>query len=106
LNPSGGGYIGAMGIGAGIFLIALGAILTFAVNWHVHGLDLHAVGWVLMIAGLAGIVLYFVFWNNRRRPVATVTQRRPSVNDPYGPGSYQESVTYHDPTPPQTPPGV
>ncbi|HEY1486818.1 MAG TPA: DUF6458 family protein [Micromonosporaceae bacterium] len=95
-----------MGIGAGIFLIALGAILTFAVNWHVHGLDLHAVGWVLMIAGVAGIILYFVFWNNRRRPGAVVTQRRTNVSDPYGPAdSYQESVTYRDQAPPP-PPGV
>ena len=65
-----------MGIGAGIFLIALGAILTFAVNWHVSGLDLHAVGWVLMLAGLAGVILFFVFWNRRRptRPVGTTRE--------------------------------
>ncbi|HEY2793292.1 MAG TPA: DUF6458 family protein [Micromonosporaceae bacterium] len=92
-----------MGIGAGIFLIALGAILTFAVNWHLHGVDLHAVGWVLMVAGLAGIILYFVFWNNRRRP-ATVTQRRTVVDDGYGPADrYQESVTYRDAPPPPPP---
>jgi Domain of unknown function (DUF6458) len=87
-----------MGIGAGIFLIALGAILTFAVNWHVHGLDLHAVGWVLMLAGLAGIILYFIFWNNRRRPRTVVTQQ------PYGqPPQYQETVTYQDPNSPPPP---
>ncbi len=100
-----------MGIGAGIFLIALGAILTFAVNWHVSGVDLHAVGWVLMIAGLAGIILYFVFWNSRRRPRTVVTQQQP--NGYVGQPAYRETVTYQDqdgvpPTyaPPTTPPGV
>jgi hypothetical protein len=93
-----------MGIGAGIFLIALGAILTFAVNWHVHGLDLHAVGWVLMLAGLAGIVLYFVFWNNRRRPRTVVTQQRAGYPDPSGqPAQYRETVTYQDPNSPPPP---
>jgi hypothetical protein len=55
-----------MGIGVGIFLIAVGAILTWAVNWHLAGVDLHIVGWVLMLAGLLGIILFFTFWNNRR----------------------------------------
>lgn len=78
------GYIDAMGIGAGIFLIALGAILTFAVNWHVSGLDLHAVGWVLMLAGLAGVILFFVFWN-RRRPTRTVGTTREVYTEPVEP---------------------
>lgn len=59
-----------MGIGAGIFLIALGAILTFAVDWKVAGLDMHAVGWILMAAGAVGLVLFFVFWNRRRTTTA------------------------------------
>ncbi|WP_117215886.1 DUF6458 family protein [Allorhizocola rhizosphaerae] len=59
-----------MGIGVGIFLLALGAILTFAVDWTVGGLDLKAVGWVLMAAGVAGLALFFYFWNRRRAPTA------------------------------------
>lgn len=47
-----------MGIDVGIFLIALGAILTFAVDWTVGGLDLKAVGWILMAAGVAGLILF------------------------------------------------
>jgi Na+/proline symporter len=77
-----------MGIGVGIFLIALGAILTFAVKVKVSGLDLHAVGWVLMIAGVGGLVLFFYFWN-RRRTVRPVAVDRPT---------YVESAT---PPPPQ-----
>jgi hypothetical protein len=64
-----------MGIGVGIFLIAIGAILTFAVDAKVAGLDLNVVGWVLMLAGLAGLVLFFYFWNRRRPPGAVTTQR-------------------------------
>jgi hypothetical protein len=40
-----------MGIGVGIFLLAFGAVLAFAVDWTLAGLDLHAVGWILMAAG-------------------------------------------------------
>jgi membrane protein implicated in regulation of membrane protease activity len=64
-----------MGIGVGIFLIAVGAILTFALHASVAGLNLQVVGWVLMLAGVAGLVLFFYFWN-RRRPSRMVTQRR------------------------------
>jgi hypothetical protein len=57
-----------MGIGAGIFLIVIGAILT------VVGLNLHVVGWIIMLAGGAGLVLYFYFWNRRRGPRVVVTR--------------------------------
>lgn len=64
------GHLTGMGIGAGIFLIALGAILTFALNWTVAGLDMDVVGWILMAAGVLGLILFFVFWNRRRAPGA------------------------------------
>jgi len=70
----------AMGIGAGIFLLALGAILTFAVDWKLAGLDLHAVGWVLMAAGATGLVLFFYFWNRRRAPA--YVPRQPQTREP------------------------
>jgi hypothetical protein len=53
-----------MGTGASLFLIASGAILVFAVNATVQGLDLVAVGWILMAVGLVGLVLSIVFWNS------------------------------------------
>jgi Domain of unknown function (DUF6458) len=64
-----------MGIGAGIFLIVVGAIMTFALDVSVAGVDLDVVGWILMLAGVAGLVLFFYFWN-RRRPRAIVTESR------------------------------
>ena len=53
-----------MGIGASIFLLAVGAILTFAVDWTVQGVDLDAVGIILMIAGALGLVLSLLFWSS------------------------------------------
>jgi hypothetical protein len=59
-----------MGIGGSIFLIALGAILAFAVNADIGVLDLSVVGYVLMVAGLVGLALTIWFWQSRRRTVA------------------------------------
>ncbi len=61
-----------MGIGGSIILIAVGAILAFAVHVSVGWLSLNVVGWVLMFAGLFALLLTLWFWNNRRRPVAPV----------------------------------
>lgn len=52
-----------MGLGTSIFLIAVGAILDFAVNWRVQGVDLKAIGAILMIVGAIGVVLSLIFWN-------------------------------------------
>ncbi len=59
-----------MGIGGSIFLMAVGAILAFAVNADIGVVDLNTVGWVLMIAGLATQILTVWFWQSRRRTVA------------------------------------
>jgi Domain of unknown function (DUF6458) len=58
-----------MGIGASVLLIAIGAILTFALNVQVGFLDLDVVGWVLMLAGIAGLVFTTLIWGPRRRQV-------------------------------------
>jgi hypothetical protein len=60
-----------VGIGGSIFLIAVGAILAFAVHVSVGWLSLNVVGYVLMVAGLAGLLLTLWFWNNRRRTIST-----------------------------------
>jgi len=56
-----------MGIGAGVFLIAVGAILTFAVDYSVSGIDINVVGVILMIAGVIGIALDLAVFAPRRR---------------------------------------
>ena len=56
-----------MGIGVSVFLIAAGAILAFAVNATVSGLDIHVVGWILMLVGALGLIVTLVIWAPRRR---------------------------------------
>jgi hypothetical protein len=46
-----------MTIGASLFLIAVGAILKYAVTAHVEGIDLHTAGLILMVIGVLGLVL-------------------------------------------------
>ncbi|MEW6152717.1 MAG: DUF6458 family protein [Actinomycetota bacterium] len=52
-----------MGIGVSVFLIALGAILAFAVNAAVSGVDLAAIGFILMIVGAIGLVVALIGLN-------------------------------------------
>ena len=77
-----------MGLGTSIFLIAVGAILKFAVNWQVNEVDLQAVGVILMISGALGLVLSLIFWNSwggfgRRDLVVDGGTRRRVVRDEY-----------------------
>ena len=50
-----------MGIGTSIFLIALGAILKFAVTTSVSGIELATVGVILMIVGILGLIISLIF---------------------------------------------
>jgi hypothetical protein len=63
-----------MGIGASIFLIALGLILALAVDVSVAGLDLQLIGWILVLAGAVGLVTSFVVLGGRRGHVTTVVE--------------------------------
>jgi hypothetical protein len=62
-----------VGISVSILLIAVGAILTWAVTAEAEGLDVNAVGVILLIVGLLGLVLSLLFWSSwggfRRRAV-------------------------------------
>ena len=53
-----------MGLGVSIFLIAVGAILTWAVNATVSGLELNTIGVILMVVGILGLVLSMIFWSS------------------------------------------
>jgi hypothetical protein len=53
-----------MGIGVSLILIAAGAILTWAVEATVSGLDINTVGVILMVVGLIGLVLSLMFWSS------------------------------------------
>jgi len=76
-----------MGLGVGIFLIAVGAILAFAVNSTSGAVDVNTVGWILMGVGLLGILLSLMFWSSWG-----------------GPGYWSRRRTYVDEGPPGGPP--
>lgn len=54
-----------MGVGVGLFLLAVGAILTFAVEVDAEGFNLNTVGIILMIVGGIGLLLGMLFWGDR-----------------------------------------
>ncbi len=56
-----------MRIGASLFLIAIGAILKFAVTKSVNGVDVGVVGIILMVVGVVGLLITLVLMNTRRR---------------------------------------
>ncbi len=58
-----------MGIGVSVFLIAVGAILSFAVNASVPGANLDVVGIILMIAGGLGLLVSLAFASSGRTVV-------------------------------------
>ena len=67
-----------MGIGVSIFLLAVGAILTFAVDATVSGLDIAVVGIILMICGAVGLLLTMLVLGRRDsgRNETVVTRER------------------------------
>ena len=53
-----------MGIGVSLLLIAVGAILIWAVNVTVSGLELQTIGWILLVVGAIGGLLSLIFWSS------------------------------------------
>jgi hypothetical protein len=79
-----------LGIGVGIFLIAVGAILAFAVHATTNGaVNLHTVGWILIAVGAVGTLLSLLFWQSWAGP-GYWSRRRTYVDDgpPAGPPPY------------------
>jgi hypothetical protein len=71
-----------MGIGVSIFLIAVGAILAFAVEYDLNGLDIAVVGFILMIVGLIGLIMTaFIFGPRRTAARGDVVEERRVYDD-------------------------
>ncbi|MDX3090806.1 MULTISPECIES: DUF6458 family protein [Streptomyces] len=62
-----------MGLGGCIILIAVGAVLTFATDWHMNGVNLDLVGLILMIVGLIGVTTFSSIARRRRVMVPPTT---------------------------------
>ena len=72
-----------MGIGTSILLIAIGAILKYAVNAEVSGLEIGTIGVILMVVGIIGLIislLYSMIWSDRRAGT-TAPVDRPVVRE-------------------------
>jgi SNF family Na+-dependent transporter len=78
-----------MGIGSGIVLFVIGAILTFALNFRVDWIDLDLVGYILMIAGAIVFIISLVVVFRRRSSISTTR----SAVDP----ANSERVTEREP---------
>ena len=75
-----------MGIGVSLLLVAAGAILVWAVNASVSGIELHTIGWILLIVGAAGALLSLIFWSSWGgwgSPADGPGRRRTVVRDDY-----------------------
>lgn len=70
-----------MAIGSGIFLIALGAILSFALNESVDAVNLQLVGYILMGAGVLAIIISLVVNAQRGRTQHTQVNQTESQRD-------------------------
>ncbi len=70
-----------MGIGTSIFLIAVGAILKFAVTASVSGIELATVGVILIVVGVIGLLFSLLVLSRADR--GTVARERVVERDPY-----------------------
>ncbi|HEX6254697.1 MAG TPA: DUF6458 family protein [Euzebyales bacterium] len=72
-----------MGIGSSIALIAIGAILAFALDFAVAGVDIQVIGYILMIAGLLGLIFTALIFGRRdsRTVVRDAPRRREVVRE-------------------------
>jgi hypothetical protein len=71
-----------MPLGTSIFLIAVGAILRYAVTASVSGVSIHTVGLILMIVGAIGLVIS-LFYMLSGRPAGSIVRERVIERDPY-----------------------
>lgn len=70
-----------MGIGVSLLLIAAGAILLWGVTGEVVGIDIDAIGVILMVIGLIGGVLSAVFWSSWGGPAGVSRRRTTHVDE-------------------------
>lgn len=82
-----------MGIGASIFLIAVGAILAFAIDADVSGLDIAVIGFILMGAGVLGLLLTMLVFAPRKR---TSLEQRSVYTDQNPDGTVVEERRRYD----------
>ena len=76
------GYAVHVGIGTSLFLIAVGAILKFAITERVSGIELETVGAILMVVGILGLVISLIYPLIARRDREVVRDREIVHDEP------------------------
>jgi hypothetical protein len=101
-----------MGLVVSLILIAFGAILAFAVNAEPEGINVDAVGWILLIIGIISFLLTLVFWSSWWGPGYFRGGRRSTYRETAAPAdpyygrrrtSYVEEDVDGPPAPPPPP---
>jgi hypothetical protein len=72
-----------MGVGVGLILIAVGAILAWAVDVETSGFNVNTIGYILLVVGIIGVILSMIFWSSWAGPgyLAGGRRRRTVVED-------------------------
>ena len=83
---NGAGYNSGMALGTSLFLIAVGAILRFAVSDSLEGIDIPTIGLILMIIGIVGLLISLftmTLWDRDRGRGVVEERRVVDRRDPY-----------------------
>ena len=72
-----------MGIGGCIILIAVGAVITFATDWHAKGVNMDLLGLIMMAVGVVGMAAYVSIFKRRRIPPTADGDVPPVVEERY-----------------------
>lgn len=88
-----------MGIGGSIFLIAIGAVLIFALESDISGLDIDALGVILMLAGGLGLFMTLVIWGPSRLRAGAIVEEHRVYEEPrpHNGGVIEEHRVYEEP---------
>lgn len=87
-----------MGTGVSLLLIVIGAVLAWAVSATTSGLNVHAVGYILLVVGIIGLALSMIFWSTWAGPgyfTGTARGRRRTVTET-GPGVQERRTVVED----------
>ena len=70
-----------MGLPVSLILIAVGAVLAWAVNVDTNGFNVNTIGWILFVVGIVGAILSMVFWSTWAGPGYWMRQRTTYVDE-------------------------
>src|SRR2546426_1342105 len=84
-----------MGLGVSLILIAVGAVMAWAVHVSTSGFNIHTVGYILLVVGIIGGVLSMIFWSSWAGPGYFTRSRRPYVDEgpPASKGASEKRLT-------------